>query len=69
MAENVDPATRTSDVTDESFAGASVPGADEEAIATGQAGVRAFGEEEKKAASTSKKPCSAATTSRARRKE
>jgi small subunit ribosomal protein S6 len=46
MAENVDPATKTSTVTDESFAGASVPGADEEAIATGQAGVRAFGEEE-----------------------
>src|SRR5688572_13778309 len=46
MAENVDPAERTSTVTDETFAGASVPGPDEEAIATGQAGVRAFGEEE-----------------------
>jgi small subunit ribosomal protein S6 len=45
-AENVDPASRTSSVTDETFASASVPGADEEAIATGQAGVRAFGEEE-----------------------
>ena len=46
MAENVDAALRTTAVTDESFAGASVPGPDEEAIATGQAGVRAFGEEE-----------------------
>ena len=45
-AENVDPAEKTSTVTDETFAGASVPGPDEEAIATGQAGVRAFGEEE-----------------------
>jgi small subunit ribosomal protein S6 len=45
-AENVDPAAKTSTVTDETFAGASVPGPDEEAIATGQAGVRAFGEEE-----------------------
>lgn len=45
-AENVDPAAKTSTVTDESFAGAAVPGPDEEAIATGQAGVRAFGEEE-----------------------
>lgn len=45
-AENVDPAGKTSTVTDESFAGAAVPGPDEEAIATGQAGVRAFGEEE-----------------------
>jgi small subunit ribosomal protein S6 len=46
IAENVDPAAKTSTVTDETFAGASVPGPDEEAIATGQAGVRAFGEEE-----------------------
>ena len=46
VAENVDPAERTSTVTDETFAGAAVPGPDEEAIATGQAGVRAFGEEE-----------------------
>lgn len=46
IAENVDPGERTSTVTDESFAGASVPGPDEEAIATGQAGVRTFGEED-----------------------
>src|SRR5512136_2645582 len=44
--ENVDAATKTSSVTDESFANASVPGPDEEAIATGQAGARPFGDEE-----------------------
>ena len=43
---NVDVATKTTEVTDESFANASVPGPDEEAIATGQAGARPFGEEE-----------------------
>jgi len=48
--ENVDPATRTSTMTEESFAGASVPGADEEAIATGQAGARPFGDEEEEGA-------------------
>ena len=46
VAENVDTAERTSSVTDESFTAASVPGPDEEAIATGQAGVRSFGEED-----------------------
>ena len=46
VAENVDSAERTTTVTDESFASASVPGPDEEAIATGQAGVRTFGEED-----------------------
>ncbi len=46
VAENVDATTRTTAVTDETFASASVPGPDEEAIATGQAGVRTFGEEE-----------------------
>jgi small subunit ribosomal protein S6 len=46
IAENVDAEQRTGTVTDESFASASVPGPDEEAIATGQAGVRTFGEEE-----------------------
>src|SRR5437763_1038370 len=47
MAENVDPAGRTSEVTDESFTKAATPGPDEEAIATGQANIRAvFGEDE-----------------------
>lgn len=50
VAENVDPATKTSNVTDESFASASVPGPDEEAIATGQAGARPFGDEEEEGA-------------------
>ena len=49
-AENVDPATKTSAVTDETFASASVPGPDEEAIATGQAGARPFGDEEEEGA-------------------
>ncbi|HVV48718.1 MAG TPA: 30S ribosomal protein S6 [Polyangia bacterium] len=40
IEENVDPAGRTSEVTDESFAKASTPGPDEEAIATGQAEAR-----------------------------
>jgi small subunit ribosomal protein S6 len=46
VANNVDAAEKTSSVTDETFASASVPGPDEEAIATGQAGVRSFGEED-----------------------
>ena len=47
IAENVDPATRTSELTEESFAKASTPGPDEEEIATGQANVRSpFDEEE-----------------------
>jgi small subunit ribosomal protein S6 len=50
IGENVDPATRTSEVTDEAFANASVPGPDEEAIATGQAGARPFGEEDEEGA-------------------
>ena len=45
-AENVDVAAKTVSVTDESFTAASVPGPDEEAIATGQAGVRSFGEDD-----------------------
>ena len=49
-AENVDPATKITVVTDETFAGASVPGPDEEAIATGQAGARPFGDEEEEGA-------------------
>ena len=47
IAENVDPATRTSEVTDESFAKAATPRPDEEEIATGQADLRAvFGDDE-----------------------
>jgi len=46
VAENVDVASRTTEVTDETFAGASVPAADEEAIATGQAGARPFGDDD-----------------------
>ena len=47
MAENVDPATRTSELTEESFAKAATPGPDEEEIATGQANIRAvFAEDE-----------------------
>jgi small subunit ribosomal protein S6 len=40
MAENVDPASKSTEVTDETFAKAATPGPDEEAIATGQANVR-----------------------------
>ncbi len=46
IAENVDAAGRSSEVTDESFAKASTPGPDEEAIATGQAEVRSPFEDE-----------------------
>lgn len=35
LQENVDPSGKTSEVTDESFASASVPGPDEEDLATG----------------------------------
>jgi small subunit ribosomal protein S6 len=49
VADNVDVATSTIEVTDESFANASVPGPDEEAIATGQAGARPFGDEDEEA--------------------
>ena len=38
--ENVDPAVRVTELTEESFTQASTPGPDEEAIATGQAEVR-----------------------------
>jgi hypothetical protein len=37
IADNVDPASKTSEVTDESFAKAATPRPDEEEIATGQA--------------------------------
>jgi len=50
IGENVDRATRVSEVTDELFANASVPGPDEEAIATGQAGARPFGDEDEEGA-------------------
>ncbi len=46
IAENVEAAGRTSEVTDESFTKASTPGPDEEAIATGQAEVRSPFEDE-----------------------
>jgi len=47
IAENVDAATRTSEVTDETFAKAATPRPDEEEIATGQADLRAvFGDDE-----------------------
>ena len=47
MAENVDPAARTSDFTEEAFTKAATPGPDEEEIATGQATARSpFDEEE-----------------------
>jgi small subunit ribosomal protein S6 len=49
VADNVDVATTTTDVTDETFANAAVPGPDEEAIATGQAGARPFGDEDDEA--------------------
>ena len=45
--ENVDPAARPSEFTEESFTKAATPGPDEEEIATGQANVRSpFDEEE-----------------------
>ena len=46
MAENVDPAARTSEFTEESFSKASTPGPDEEEIATGQAQARSPFEED-----------------------
>jgi small subunit ribosomal protein S6 len=49
VAGNVDVATATTEMTEETFAGASVPGPDEEAIATGQAGARPFGDEDDEA--------------------
>ena len=47
IAENVDPAARASDFTEEAFTKAATPGPDEEEIATGQATARSpFDEEE-----------------------
>ncbi len=47
IAENVDPAARVPELTEESFTKASTPGPDEEEIATGQAQARSpFDEEE-----------------------
>ena len=47
IAENVDPAARTSEFTEEAFTKAATPGPDEEEIATGQATARSpFDEEE-----------------------
>src|SRR5262252_6709734 len=47
IAENVDPAGRPSEFTEEAFTKAATPGPDEEEIATGQANVRSpFAEEE-----------------------
>src|SRR5262252_4834311 len=47
IAENVDPAARTSEFTEEAFTKAATPGPDEEEIATGQASARSpFDEEE-----------------------
>jgi small subunit ribosomal protein S6 len=46
VTDNVIVDSRPSEVTDESFAKAAVPAADEEAIATGQAPVRPFGDDE-----------------------
>ena len=46
IEENVAPARRPSEVTDESFAKASTPGPDEEAIAPGQAEARSPFEDE-----------------------
>ena len=40
IAENVDPAARTSEFTEEAFTKAATPGPDEEEIATGQATAR-----------------------------
>jgi small subunit ribosomal protein S6 len=49
VADNVDVTTSSTEVTDESFASAAVPGPDEEAIATGQAGARPFGDDDEDA--------------------
>jgi small subunit ribosomal protein S6 len=40
MGENIDPAVRVTEMTEESFTKAATPGPDEEAIATGQADAR-----------------------------
>ena len=46
IAENVDPAARPSEFTEEAFTKAATPGPDEEEIATGQASRSPFDEEE-----------------------
>src|SRR3954449_2916376 len=46
IAENVDPAARPSELTEETFTKAATPGPDEEEIATGQASRSPFDEEE-----------------------
>jgi small subunit ribosomal protein S6 len=46
IAENVDPAARTTEFTEEAFTKASTPGPDEEEIATGQAQARSPFEED-----------------------
>jgi small subunit ribosomal protein S6 len=69
VAENVDVATATTEVTDESFANASVPGPDEEAIATGQAGVRPFGDEDEDAGFDFEEAVFGGTDTPARRSE
>jgi small subunit ribosomal protein S6 len=46
IAENVDPAARATEFTEEAFTKAATPGPDEEEIATGQANVRSPFEEE-----------------------
>jgi len=46
IAENVDPAARPSEFTEEAFTKAATPGPDEEEIATGQASVRSPFEED-----------------------
>jgi small subunit ribosomal protein S6 len=46
IAENVDPAARTSEFTEEAFTKAATPGPDEEEIATGQAQARSPFEED-----------------------
>jgi len=46
IAENVDPAARTSEFTEEAFTKAATPGPDEEEIATGQAAARSPFEED-----------------------
>jgi len=67
--ENVDASTRTSELTDESFAKAATPGPDEEAIATGQAGSRPFGDEDEGAFDFEEAVFGAADDASGRRKD
>ena len=69
VADNVDVAAATTEVTDESFANASVPGPDEEAIATGQAGSRPFGDEDEDAGFDFEEAVFGGTDAPARRSE